>query len=135
MSLGSWDPQTEQSASDFQIDHDLLHLFISLSERELLDQLNQQLSAEQQQVQARLMQVDKDDWFKALQNYNDTQLQHLMRFFTVAEQLPGWEAGEKSPVIWIGKVLKQRGTGIQRELILWIKANSRNQYLPHGPLL
>ncbi|WP_101759989.1 hypothetical protein [Oceanicoccus sp. KOV_DT_Chl] len=81
------------------------------------------------------MQQRKADWFHVASTLSDEQLQHLMRFFTVAESLPGWEAGDNSPVIWLGKVLKQRGTGISRELVLWIKANSSNQFLPHGALL
>ena len=135
MSLGSWDPQAEQSTTDFHIDSEVLHFFIGLSEHNQLDQLSTQLSAEQQQLQAKLMQLTKDDWFNVISPFSDEQLEHLICFFTLAEKLPGWEAGEKSPVIWLGKMLKQRGTGINRDLVLWIKANSSNQYLPHGPLL
>ena len=81
------------------------------------------------------MQLDKEQWFDAARTFNDDEIVHLMRFFTVAEQLPGWEAGANSPVVWLGKILKQRGTGIDRELVLWIKAHSDNQFLPHGALL
>jgi hypothetical protein len=80
------------------------------------------------------MKQDKESWFEVADSFSDDELVHLMRFFTKAEQLPGWEAGDTSPVIWLGKMLKKRGTGIDRELALWIKANSNNQYLPHGSL-
>ena len=67
--------------------------------------------------------------------FSNEEIEHLMRFFTIAEQLPGWHAADNSPVIWLGKLLKQRGVGINKELVLWIKENSDNRFLPHGPLI
>ncbi|MEE8058973.1 MAG: hypothetical protein V3T17_14225 [Pseudomonadales bacterium] len=135
MSLGSWDPNTEQAKHDLQVDQDLLKRFIAISLNDQLDQLDTQLSGTEQQAQASLMQLNKKNWGSIAKPFSDNDIEHLMRFFTVAEKLPGWEAGANSPVIWLGKVLKKRGTGINRELVLWIKANSDNQFLPHGPLL
>ncbi|ARN74914.1 hypothetical protein [Oceanicoccus sagamiensis] len=135
MSIGSWDPSLEASPQPTAINSDNLLHFIQLSENDQLDDLATLLSPEEQQQHAGLMQLDKALWFSAAETLTDQQIQSLMQFFTVAEKLPGWEAEAKSPVIWLGKILKQRGTGINRELVLWIKAHSSNQYLPHGPLL
>ncbi len=135
MSIGNWDPELEQSQSSTTISMDDLQRFIGLSESEQLGDLSTLLSSQEKQQQLELMTLDKEQWFEAAGVLTDEQLQHLMRFFTVAEKLPGWEAEGKSPVIWLGKILKKRGTGINRELVLWIKAHSNNQYLPHGPLL
>lgn len=135
MSLGSWDPEAGQAQAGFSIDKNVLSKFIDLSREQQLEDLGQQLSPEQQQLQAPLMQLGKDSWFAIADTLSDQELVELMRFFTVAENLPGWEAGDKSPVIWLGKILKKRGTGIDRELVIWIKAHSNNQFLPHGSLI
>lgn len=135
MSLGSWDPKAAQAETDFKIDPKILLRFIEISQQQQLDNLDQLLSAEEKQTQAALMQQDKSHWFSAAHPLSDEALIDLMRFFTLAEKLPGWESGDKSPVIWLGKVLKKRGTGINRDLVLWIKSNSNNQFLPHGSLL
>ena len=134
MSLGSWDPNAEQAKNDVQLDSKLLQRYIAISQNQQLEQLAQLLSTDEQQLQAGLMQLTREQWFDAAQSLSDDEIEHLMRFFTMAEQLPGWDGGANSPVIWLGKVLKQRGTGINRELLLWIKAHSDNQFLPHGAL-
>ena len=59
----------------------------------------------------------------------------LVRLFTLVEdQVSGWEAGNKSPVIWLVKVLKERGD-LEADLRKWIKSNTKNRYLPHGSAL
>ena len=134
MSIGSWDPSIEQKNHDLNIDLVQLKRFIAFSQQQQLDQLSQLLSTQEQQSQAPLMQQNKESWFQVSDSLSDDEIIDLMRFFTVAESLPGWEAGDKSPVIYLGKVLKKRGAGINKELLLWIKANSNNQFLPHGAL-
>ncbi|MCP3907179.1 MAG: hypothetical protein GY712_04095 [Oceanicoccus sp.] len=135
MSIGSWNPDLEQSQTNITINNDDLLRFIDFSEDEQLDEVATLLSQDEQQRLAGLMSLTKEQWIAAADKLSDNQIIHLMRFFTVAEKLPGWEAEGKSPVIGLGKILKKRGTGINRDLVLWIKANSDNQYLPHGPLL
>jgi hypothetical protein len=135
MSLGSWDPKAGQAKAGFSIDKKVLSRFIDLSRQQQLEDLGQQLSSEEQQQQAPLMQLGKDSWFEIAGTFSDQEIEELMRFFTIAEKLPGWEAGDKSPVIWLGKILKKRSAGINRELVIWIKAHSNNQFLPHGSLL
>lgn len=134
MTLGSWDPNAEPTTTSLQLEAGQLQRFIDFSQNELLDNVEQLLSANEQQTYAGLMQLDKTQWQEAADGLSDTEIVHLMRFLTKAEQLPGWEAGAKSPVIWLGKILKQRGTGIPRELTVWIRANSDNRFIPHGAL-
>lgn len=135
MSLGNWDPTPAQGQQPFKADAERLQRFIALSQNDLLTDLSKQLSSDEQQTQANLMQLDQKAWAVLAQPLNDDDIEQLMRFFTMAETLPGWEAGANSPVIWLGKELKKRGTGINRDLTIWIKANSDNRYIPHGALL
>lgn len=134
MTTGSWDPNATQAQTSLIPDTDLLQRYLALSREDKLNDLGNQLDATEQQTHAPLMQLDKTQWLEAGAALNDGDIEHLMRFFTKAEQLPGWEAGAKSPVIWLGKILKQRGHGISKELAQWIKANSDNRFLPHGAL-
>ncbi len=134
MAIGSWNPDAKPDDQQFQVERANLETYIALSSEGRLNELPTIMSADQQQLQAATMHLSKDQWFAAADMFNDKEIEHLMRFFTVAETLPGWDAGADSPVIWLGKLLKQRGVGINRELTLWIKANSNNQFLPHGAL-
>jgi len=134
MSLGSWDPKLDSETTQFDIDITVLKRFISYAVNEQLDQLQQLLNAEEQQLYCSYMQLEDKHWQQSAIAFENEEIEALMRFFTVAEQLAGWKADGKSPVIPLGKMLKQRGVGINRNLTLWIKAHSNNQYLPHGPL-
>lgn len=134
MDIGSWDPNAEQTNQLFDVERANLDVYIELSRTNKLDELPTLFSSHQQQTQSDCMQLSKDQWFTAAGSLDNEEIEHLMRFFTIAEQLPGWDAGASSPVIWLGKLLKQRGVGINRELVVWIKSNSKNQFLPHGAL-
>ena len=79
------------------------------------------------------MQADTPSWQTALADHSDEHLIALIRFFTVVEmQLPNWVGGAKSPVISINKVLRSRGQKLDRDMLLWIKANSDNRFIPNG---
>ena len=59
----------------------------------------------------------------------------LIRFFTLAEQeLPGWEAGSKSPAIACARELRLRGR-YPADLTAWIRDHTDNRFLPYGSLL
>ncbi|MEZ7985017.1 MAG: hypothetical protein QMB64_04230, partial [Pseudomonadales bacterium] len=92
---------------------------------------------EQDKSQFAIMQADLTQWKNALNDYSETQLIALIRFFTLIEMaLPEWAAGAKSPVISINKILKSRGHKLEKEMLLWIKQNSDNRFIPNGaPLL
>lgn len=131
MAIGSWNP--EDKASGYTIDNNLLKRFIQYVEAGQLDQLNTLLTAKEQQQHAQLMLLPASDWLTVSKSMDSAQLIALIKFFTVAEQLPGWFAGERSPVISLAKQLKKQ-QGIERELIAWIREHSENRFLPYGPL-
>jgi len=139
MALGTWDPKTDADSSDLLLTPSLLNRLIGYAcedeEREdKLTQLEQLISEEDKQRLAGLMKVDHERWHAAAEPLPDADLLHLIRFFAVAENLPGWEAGAGSPVIPLAKVLRQRGARLDKELLQWLRRVSDNRYLPYGPL-
>ena len=75
------------------------------------------------------------DWAATAATLTVQDLQALIKVFAKGEkEIPGWEAGAKSPVIPLVRELKKRGA-YSPELTIWIKANSENRFLPHGSLM
>lgn len=140
MSTGTWDPSSNTSKLDINIDPaslaDLLKRFLALAENNQLNDLATQMS-EQDKSQFAIMQADLALWQNTLSDYSEAQLIALIQFFTIVEMaLPEWVAGAKSPVISINKILKSRGHKLDREMLMWIKQNSDNRFIPNGsPLL
>lgn len=84
---------------------------------------------------APLMSLDADQWETAAREEDALELVAWIRFLTLAEaRLPGFEAGAKSPVIPLARVLRRRGE-YPADLTAWIRAHSDNRFLPHGSLL
>ena len=136
MTIGSWDPDAVEDTRAFDVDMTVLQRFIEFSRRDAWDQIQQLLPAGDIQRQSPLMRLGKQRWFRIAEGLDNDAIIHLVRFFTVAEaQLPGWEAGAESPVVWLVKVLRQRKSPPDRELLLWIKNNSSNKFLPTGALI
>ena len=97
-------------------------------------QLQDHLSSQQIQDNNQWMRQDEAYW-QAAEALQEDELVALVRFFTLAEmQLPGWDAGKQSPVIYLVRMLKQR-QAFAPALRQWIKANTDNRYLPNGALL
>ncbi len=93
------------------------------------------LSALERSSMAGLMTAPAERWQQAVEALSSEQIESLIRFLTLAEEaIGGWQAGDKSPVIALVKVLKSRGS-YDRSLTRWIKANSGNRFLPHGSLM
>ncbi|MGH1370536.1 MAG: hypothetical protein ACRBBW_00770 [Cellvibrionaceae bacterium] len=135
MSVGAWDPSQAAGNDSFVIDQALLNEFIKLSDEDKLGELNTHLSNDTVDAQAPLMTQTKERWFEAAQPLDEAQIVSLIRFFTIAEmQLTGWEAGSESPVIWLTKVLRQRKAPLDRSMLLWIRENSDNRFIPNGAL-
>ena len=134
MSIGSWDPAADAAAHSVQIEASTLERFIKLSATQQLEQLEQHLSGDESQQLSGLMQMDSAPWLIAAQPLSDDDLLHLIRFFAAAENLPGWEAGEKSPVIALAKTLRKRGVKLDKDLLRWLRSVNDNRYLPYGPL-
>lgn len=78
---------------------------------------------------------DAAPWKLRAASMDSTELVSLIRLFTLAEdRLSGWQAGAKSPVIAMARVLRERGE-FPQELLSWIKANTSNKFLPYGSLM
>jgi hypothetical protein len=135
MALGTWDPDAEKAAEAVQIDLHQLQQFIDWSREDTLAILHELISGPDSQTLAGLMHLDTTHWQQVAEGYSDEDLHHLVRFFTVAENLPGWEAGETSPVIPLAKVLRKRGNKLERDFLLWMRSVNNNRYLPYGPLV
>ena len=74
-------------------------------------------------------------WAEVAVGLADVQLQALIRFFTLGElRYPAWHAGDKSPVIGLVREMKQRKS-YGPEITRWIKAHTKNKFLPHGNLM
>ncbi|MDB4453458.1 hypothetical protein N9123_00875 [Pseudomonadales bacterium] len=136
MTTGTWDPGSKTSKLDVNIDLALLQRFLVLAENNQLSDLANNID-EQDKLQFAIMKADLTQWKNALNDYSETQLIALIRFFTLIEMaLPEWAAGAKSPVISINKILKSRGHKLEKDMLLWIKQNSDNRFIPNGsPLL
>ena len=134
MSLGSWDPKIESAGSTLLLQATLLQRLIDYGREDQLAQLEKRLSDEDKQRLAGLMKIDHNTWRAAAESLSDGELLHLIRFFAVAENLPGWEAGADSPVIPLAKILRQRGTRLDKPLLQWLRQVNNNRYLPYGPL-
>lgn len=134
MSLGSWDPKVEARSTELLLESDLLRRLIAYSHEQQLAQLEQLLNANDKQRLAGLMKIDPLIWQTAAEPLLENDLLHLIRFFAVAENLPGWEAGATSPVIPLAKILRQRGVRLDKSLLQWLREVNDNRYLPYGPL-
>jgi hypothetical protein len=131
MTIGVWQPAKADAEKGLSLDD--LKAYAVLTDR-ALENLAASLSAAQIGGDGRLMRLDEAPWQVATA-LSDEELVNLVRFFTLAErQLPGWDGGKQSPVIYLVRILKQREafTPVLRQ---WVKANTDNRYLPNGALL
>jgi len=130
MAVDSFDPASMRTHI---ITPELLAELVALADRLAEPHLGLDISAARRTaVVARQGSVD---WAAAASRLVEDDLQALIRVFTKGEkEIPGWEAGAKSPVIPLVRELKKRGA-FTAELSSWIKANSDNRFLPHGSLM
>ena len=129
-SVDTWEPQANPSPSE--IDPAALTLFI-----DAITQADEPLSADalpagELQSFQYMITLHKDLWAQAATQLPDDAIIALVHFFTLIEAHPGWEAGSKSPVVWLCRELKRRGLFPDKELIQWIKSNTDNKFLPYG---
>ena len=136
MSVGSWDPADASVELNTEVIDTLLAAFrtgtapgFGLSDQEIA-----RLAAFARHRAASVVKKAVCDWGDAATTLTDEQIVELIRLYTQAESLPGWEAGAASPVIPLAKTLKSRGV-YPAELTRWIKANSDNRFLPYGSLM
>ncbi len=134
MSLESWDPVADAQADHLKLAPHTLAQLIAYSAQDQLEELEQRMVGDESQVLSGLMKVDHGAWHKAAESLSDDDLLHLIRFFAVAENLPGWEAQDKSPVIPLAKCLRKRGQKLDKTLLQWLRDVNDNRFLPYGPL-
>ena len=69
-----------------------------------------------------------------LEPVDSPRLVGWLRVLTLAEEaIAGCDAGAKSPVIQIARLLRERGA-YPEDLTPWIKSVSKNRFLPYGSL-
>lgn len=134
MSLGSWDPAAKAKAQHLELAPDTLAQLMAYSANNQLDELEKHITGDENQVLSGLMKLDHGAWQNACETLADDDILHLIRFFAVAENLPGWEAQEKSPVIPLAKCLRKRGVRLDKALLHWLRDVNSNRFLPYGPL-
>lgn len=132
MSVGVWDPS--KGAESKSVDAATLQRFTALanesSDATSVGDLDEAGVASDSWV----MSLGSKAWQLAT-NLSSADIEQLIRLFTLLErQVPGWDAGNKSPVIPLVKLLKARDD-FSPELRKWIKANTENRYLPYGSAL
>lgn len=129
MSVGVWEPEKPDKVGVDKM-RALLNVYRDADPKNLAGSFG----AADIQTDAVLMKLEASAWQDAEQ-LADHELEDLIRFFTLAEmQLPNWEGGARSPVIYLARVLKARDA-LATELRKWIKANTDNRYLPYGRAL
>ena len=140
MSIGEWQPDSSSESSDSSeqtaIDAAKLEALIAFSHQGQLLELANLLDDSEQQWLARVMHARRDSWLQAASDMSSDELIQLMKALAIAEMnIAGCTVGEKSPVIYLNRLLKQRGAALGRQDLLWIKQHSHNRFLPNGPIL
>ena len=132
MSVGTFDPNAKDAPAEPLGADDRAQLLTAAAQ---LDATHFGLDEVTVARLAPLATTDGADWPQSAKSLDAVQLEGLVRLFTLAEsRLPGWEAGAKSPVVPLVRELKQRNA-YPTDLNAWIKANTRNRFLPYGSLL
>ena len=131
MTIGSWDPNEKTTTANDEVNSELLACFIAATKK-LPCELNTILPKEQLQ-QSQIIEASASAWQIAIDEFSNEELVLLIQFFTVVEaQLPAWTAGAKSPAILINRELRRRGEKLNKEILLWIKDNTDNRFIPNG---
>lgn len=134
MTVGSWNPDVKENAQHTLLPAETVARLLEFEGQERLENLAEVLVGDEAQALSVTITLDHDIWLAAAQSLSDEALLTLIRFFAVAENLPGWEAMEKSPVIPLAKTLRKRGARLDKSFLQWLRSVSSNRYLPYGPL-
>lgn len=134
MAVDTFDPQQfDPSSPKSQLDDALVARAVTCALAQPSAETELSLTPEDVRVLAPV--AAHPDWFDAGQALGSDSLVALIRLFTLGEgQFSAWQAGAKSAVVALVRVLKQRGE-MTPELTMWIKANTDNRFLPHGDLM
>ena len=133
MTIDTWSPASNTEKES--IDKKFLQRCLEIAECDQLNELDLALTDEEKK-KSSIMHAKQAIWEETLQSFSDDQLVSLIRFFTIAEmQLNGWQAGNESPVIAINQILKSRGNKLDKAMLMWIRENSSNRFIPNGAVL
>ena len=133
MSVNSFDPQQfDPSQASAELGNALVEQAISVARAQ--DE-GAQLCLTTDEVAALVPAITHAGWSAVAQDLSTQDLVALIRLFTLGEgQFSSWQAGAKSAVIKLVRVMKARKE-MAPELTAWIKTNSDNRFLPHGDLM
>jgi hypothetical protein len=136
MTIQSWEPaSTEKQQDTYVINDNFLQRIVLFMSTHKGDDISEFLTSAEQNDHQPIMHADKTSWFDKKEQLSTADVIALIKFFTLAEmQLSNWTAEEKSPVIWLTKILRQKGKTLDKDLLLWIKSYSDNKFLPNGAL-
>ena len=134
MAVDTFDPQQfDPSSSKSSLDTALVDRAVACALAQ--HSAGTELSLTSEEVFALAPLVVHAGWLDAGQELTSDSLVALIRLFTLGEgRFSTWQAGAKSAVVKLVRVLKQRGE-MTPELTRWIKANTDNRFLPHGDLM
>lgn len=129
MTTGSWIPDSEKSTIKLPDEKDLAG-FAVLSEAKISELDERHVNA-----LARTMTAGIECWQPHLAQCDNATLEGLLKFFTLVEMAhPVLRADKHNPAIACAKLLRQRGQGIEKSMLQWIRSVSDNRFLPYGPL-
>ena len=133
MSVNSFDPQQfDPSQASAELDNALVEQAISAARAQ--DE-GAQLCLTTDEVAALVPAITHAGWSAVAQDLSTQDLVALIRLFTLGEgQFSSWQAGAKSAVIKLVRIMKARKE-MTPELSAWIKTNTDNRFLPHGDLM
>lgn len=126
MPVDSWDP----AASGLQSRHrEILNAACASLEDDSIA-----ISSEDQAFLRPTMQRDAAEWQRFVAGEKSTTVVAWVKVLTLVERdFNGFEAGSRSPVLTLTKILKSRGE-LPPDLFAWIKAHTDNRFLPYGSL-
>ena len=125
--VGTWDPTAAAALGDH-------HLELIEKACRHLDTADLGLTVVERGELLPLMTAAAEVWAERIDSASSDDLVAWIRFLTLAEmRFPGFEAGARSPVIPIARVLRTRGD-YPEDLNAWIRANTDNRFLPYGSL-
>ena len=133
MSVNSFDPQQfDPSQASAELGNALVEQAISVARAQ--DE-GAQLCLTTDEVAALVPAITHAGWSAVAQDLSTQDLVALIRLFTLGEgQFSSWQAGAKSAVIKLVRIMKARKE-MTPELSAWIKTNTDNRFLPHGDLM
>ncbi|MYD43478.1 MAG: hypothetical protein F4W90_06260 [Gammaproteobacteria bacterium] len=126
MAVESWDP----AATGLQARHrDILNRAVASLETGSIE-----LNDDEQAWLRPAMQLDAAAWQAFSTEHATTTLVAWIKILTLVERdLSGFEAGSRSPVLALLKVLKARNE-VPPDLFAWIRSHTTNRFLPYGSL-